>query len=95
MVTKKEIVEKRKSLAQLASKSGTFFKGDKRVRTPRLCVVCGRPLSSLILHENKYIVIQTHTRYYLNDMFKLDVCADINSCYRTLTKKGEMENVDG
>lgn len=95
MVTKKEVVEKRKSLTQLADKTGIFYKGDKRVHAPRICVVCSRPLSSLIVHENKYIVIQTHTRFYLNDVFKLDVCTDINSCYRTLSKKGELDNVDG
>jgi len=46
----------------LAEKSHSFNKGDKRVHTPRVCVVCGRPLSSLIINENKYIIIQAHTR---------------------------------
>lgn len=90
MVSKKEIVEKRKSLVDMAEHKTSFKKGDRRVHTPRLCVVCGRPLSSLIVNENKYIIIQAHTRHHLNEMFVLDACTDINSCYRTLRKKGEL-----
>lgn len=96
MVTKKEVVENRRNLKQLAVKQVSFNKGDRRVFTPKLCVVCGRPLSSLIFHEGKYIIIHSHTRYHLNDWFIVDACTDIQSCYRTLKKKGELiEHVDG
>lgn len=96
MTTKREIVEKRKSLATLAEKKHSFNKGDRRVQSPRLCVVCSRPLSSLIVNENKYITCHPHTRYYLNDWFVMDVCTDIHSCYRVLQKKGELnEDVNG
>ncbi|AEW47017.1 hypothetical protein BCP78_0010 [Bacillus phage BCP78] len=96
MVTKKEVVSKRRKLMSLAEKSHSFNKGDKRVHTPRVCVVCGRPLSSLIINENKYIIIQAHTRYHLNELFIVDACTDITSCYRTLRQKGELiENVNG
>ncbi|AOZ61966.1 hypothetical protein QCM8_45 [Bacillus phage QCM8] len=96
MVTKKEVVEKRRQLMSLSEKSHSFNKGDKRVHTPRVCVVCGRPLSSLIINENKYIIIQAHTRYHLNELFIVDACRDITSCYRTLRQKGELiENVNG
>lgn len=88
MMTKKEVVEKRRSLSQLAEKKHDFKKGDRRVNSPRICVVCGRPLSSLILHDNKYIVCYDHTRYYLGGWVKVDICTDINSCYRTLKRKG-------
>ncbi len=80
----------------LSEKSHSFNKGDKRVHTPRVCVVCGRPLSSLIINENKYIIIQAHTRYHLNELFIVDACTDITSCYRTLRQKGELiDNVNG
>ncbi|UXQ88913.1 hypothetical protein Thu_53 [Bacillus phage Thurquoise] len=91
MVTKREVVEKRKKLVSLAKKKVSFNKGDKRVYSPKLCVVCGRPLSSLIINENKYIIIQAHTRYHINDLFTVDACVDITSCYRTLKQKGELE----
>jgi hypothetical protein len=96
VVTKKEVVEKRRNLKVFAKKITTFNKGDRRVHSPRLCVICGRPLSSLIVHENKYIIIHPHSRYYLNEMFIMDACKDITSCYRTLKKKGELnEDVTG
>lgn len=96
MVTKKEVVEKRRNLMQLAEHKHSFNKGDRRVKTPRLCVVCGRPLSSLIINENKYIVIQPHIRCQLGGWVVANICTDITSCYRTLKKKGELkEDVNG
>ncbi|MCB5366978.1 hypothetical protein [Collinsella aerofaciens] len=96
MITKKEVFEKRKQIIQLAEKKYTFNKKDKRVQAPRVCVVCGRPLSSLIVHENRYVVSYPHNRYYLGGWIIVDICKDITSCYRTLKKKGELvENVNG
>lgn len=95
MTTKREIVEKRRDLYQCASKFHEFKKGDKRVHTPRLCVICSRPLSSLILNENRYTTIVTHIHFHL-DWCKVDICKDVNSCYRILRKKGELtEDVNG
>jgi hypothetical protein len=91
--TKREIVEKRRKLFHLAEKYNLFKKGDKRVHTPRLCVVCSRPLSSLILHENRYVVSHPHFHIHLNDFFIVDICENVNSCYRTLRQKGELEDV--
>lgn len=90
MTTKREIVEKRRELYHSAEKKHVFRKGDKRVHTPRLCVVCSRPLSSLIINENKYVTIQTHVHFHLNSIFQVDICDDVNSCYRTLRQKGEL-----
>ncbi|QDP42832.1 hypothetical protein HWC53_gp048 [Bacillus phage vB_BmeM-Goe8] len=95
LITKKEIVAKRKNLYQLAEKYHDFNKGDKRVHTPRLCVVCSRPLSSLVIKEGKYITSVSHVHFHLNEYFKVDICKDVASCYRTLAKKGELINVDG
>lgn len=96
MVTKRQVVEDRRKLKQMAKKQVMFNKGDKRVYTPRLCVICGRPLSSLIVNEGKYVTIQPHTRYHINDLFIVDICTDVQSCYRTLKKKGELdEHVHG
>lgn len=96
MTSKQEVVEQRKLLNQLAEHKHSFNKGDRRMKSPRLCVCCSRPLTSLIINENKYIVIQNHTRYQLGGWVVADICTDINSCYRTLRKKGELiEDVDG
>jgi len=95
LISRKEVVAKRKSLYQLAEKYHDFNKGDKRVNTPRLCVVCSRPLSSLILNENKYIISVSHVHFHLNEYFKVDICKDVASCYRTLRQKGELADVDG
>ena len=91
MVTKKEVVEKRRELYKTAERYHDFMRGDKRVKTPRLCVVCSRPLSSLILNENDYITIVSHTHFHLNKLFKVDICKDVSSCYRVLRKRGELE----
>jgi len=90
MKTKAEVVDHRRSLYSLAERFHTFKKGDKRVHTPRLCVVCNRPLSSLVINKGSYVTIHSHTRFHLNEYFIVDVCEDINSCYRTLRQKGEL-----
>lgn len=90
MVKRKDVVERRRKLQQMANRSYIFRKGDKRAATPRICVVCGRPLTSLIINEGKYVTSHNHTRYYVEDVLTLDCCLDINSCYRTLRQKGEL-----
>lgn len=92
--SKREIVDKRKELYQVSDRKHVFKKGDKRVHTPRLCVVCSRPLSSLILNENKYVTIKAHVHFHLNSYFTVDICEDIESCYRTLRRKGELTEDD-
>lgn len=95
-LTRRDVVEKRRYLFSNAKRHHKFNKGDRRVHTPRVCVVCGRPLSSLIMRTNKYIASQPHTRFHINDIVILDACTDINSCYRILEQKGELkEDVNG
>lgn len=96
MITRKEVINKRRGLYNNSRKGTTFNKGDKRVFTPRLCVVCSRPLSSLIMNEGKYITVNRHTRFHINEDMHVDICSDIESCYRTLRSKGRLDNnVDG
>jgi hypothetical protein len=90
MTTRKEVVEKRRNLFQMAERKHAFRKGDKRVATPRLCVVCSRPLTSLVMREMKYVTSHTHYHVHFNGMFTVDVCEDVHSCYRTLQQKGEL-----
>lgn len=92
LTTKKEVVDRRRNLFDIAERYHTFKKGDKRVHTPRLCVVCGRPLSSLVVNKNKYVTSHSHIRFHLNEYFIVDICEDINSCYRVLKQKGELED---
>lgn len=94
MVSKSEVKEKRKSLFSNSERRHTFNKGDKRVHTPRLCVVCGRPLSSLVMNEQKYVTIQSHIHFHINKDLTVDTCSEIHSCYTTLKQKGELKDVD-
>lgn len=94
--TKEEVVGMRRQLFSEHEKSIVFNKGDKRVHSPRLCSICGRLLSSFIAGENRYIINFKHTRFHLGNQITVDICTDIHSCYRVLSKKGELiENVDG
>lgn len=90
MKTKQDIVEQRKSLYQDAERYHEFLKGDRRVTTPRVCGVCGRPLASLVLNKNEYVTIVPHVRFHLDKMFHVNICKDILSCYRILKRKGEL-----
>lgn len=90
MKTKRELREKRRYLFSNSEKRVDFNRGDRRVFTPRLCVICGRPLSSLVLNKNKYITETPHIRFHLGDDVKVDICKNIQSCHTTLRKKGEL-----
>jgi hypothetical protein len=76
----------------LSKRHHTFYVGDRRVHTPRICVVCSRPLTSLVINENTHITKVAHTRIHINKMFIVDICADIRSCYTEFEKKGELED---
>lgn len=93
--TKNEVKVQREDINKLSKRKHTFNKGDRRVHTPRVCVVCSRPLSSLIIKENKYVTATRHTRFHINEMFIVDTCSSINSCYRHLRIRGDLENEDG
>lgn len=95
VVTRNDIVKARQHLFREAEKYYKINKGDRRVQTPRVCCICSHPLSSLILNDNKYVSSHNHVRFRLNSFLILDVCEDINSCYRLLERKGELKNVDG
>jgi len=90
LTSKREIVEQRRTLYKEAERHHEFLKGDKRVFTPRICVICSRPLSSLVLNDGKYVTSVSHVRFHLNKAFTIDICKDIMSCYRTLKKKGDL-----
>ncbi|UNA01468.1 hypothetical protein MG295_00051 [Bacillus phage vB_BcgM] len=95
MITKREVVEKRRKLFQNSEKYREFRKGDRRVFTPRLCSICGRPLSALSRQTQKYITTQNQIRFELSDIVHIHICKDVNSCYRVLKQKGELQDVNG
>ncbi|AGC55696.1 hypothetical protein D307_gp2 [Bacillus phage Bastille] len=95
MITKKEIVEKRKRLFQNCQDYKEFKKGDKRVNYPRICSICGRPLSTLTKRTQKYILTQNQYRFELSALVSVHICKDINSCYRVLDRKGELADGNG
>ena len=93
--TKEVVKEQREDITKLAKRKHTFNKGDRRVHSPRVCVICSRPLSSLIIQEGKYVTATRHTRFHINEMFIVDTCTSINSCYRHLRIRGELEDENG
>ncbi|AMQ66581.1 hypothetical protein BH753_gp099 [Bacillus phage Shbh1] len=94
ILNKKEVVDKRRKLFNSSGKFVTFKKGDKRVYSPRICVTCSRPLSSLIINQGKYVTSFNHIRFHLGGGITVDICEDINSCHRNLRQKGELEDED-
>lgn len=90
LTNKKEVVAKRKNLYETADRYHEFLKGDKRVNTPRLCVICSRPLSSLVMNDSRYVTLVSHVHFHISGLFTVDICKDVMSCYRTLKKKGEL-----
>lgn len=86
---KEKIRKSRRHISVLAVKSAYYKKGDRRVTSPRVCSICGRPLSSYITNTGKYVTSYQHKRYWLDDMFVLNMCADASSCYRNYRKDDE------
>lgn len=93
-INRRDVVTKRRHALINSERRHTFKKGDKRVSTPRLCVVCGRPLTSLVINDNRYVTIQSHIHCHLSKDVTVDICEDVHSCYRTLRRKGELEDVN-
>lgn len=88
-LTREEIKKKRQYIFNQSKKTTTIRKGDKRiVSATRLCAVCGRPLSRLVLTNGSAIVTTTHVSCKVSDLVRLNMCEDIRSCYAYTTKKG-------
>lgn len=90
MVTRREVVEKRAKLYRDSVRSHTFNRGDKRVHSPRLCSICARPLSQLVVQEQRYVTSHRHTRVHLSGDIQINICTDVRSCYSRLEERGEL-----
>lgn len=92
MVSNKEDIKlKRKRIFSQSTKTTTIKKGDKRVSSStRLCAVCGKPLSSLVLRTGASVATVNHVSCIITDYVRLNVCEDIRSCYAHTKKKGGM-----
>lgn len=89
-LTKEEIKQKRQYIFSKAQKTTNIRKGDKRIASAtRLCAVCGRPLSKLVLTNGSAIVTTDHVSCKISDLVRLNMCEDIRSCYAYTSKKGE------
>lgn len=86
-VDKQAIVEKRKYFLAHSRKTTLIRKGDKRVvSATRFCAVCKRPLSKLMVRNGKTIATVTHHSCQLSDMLRVNLCADIHSCYNYIRR---------
>lgn len=92
---REEIANKRKIIFSSATKYIHVNKGDRRVYSPRVCSICGRSLSSLIARTGSYVTSVPHVHFHLdnNNIIKIDICQDINSCYRNKNIKEVKSNV--
>lgn len=89
-LTREEIKQKRQYIFSQSQKTTNIRKGDKRIASAtRLCAVCGRPLSKLVLTNGSVIVTTAHISCKISDLVRLNICEDIRSCYAYASKKGE------
>lgn len=89
-ITNKDIKDKRRYIFSQSSKTTTIKRGDKRISSAtRICAVCGRPLSKLVLRTGVPTVVVDHISCNISDIVRLNVCEDIRSCYAYSSKKGE------
>lgn len=88
--TREDIIQGRRDIAKASERSHTFNVGDRRVHSPRICVMCARPLANLVLHKQAYVTIIRHTRYHVSKVLIFDMCTSINSCYRKLSMEGRL-----
>lgn len=87
---KSDIKNKRKYIFNQSYKTTNIRKGDKRINSAtRICAVCGRPLSKLILRTGEPTVVVDHISCKVSDIIRINICEDIRSCYAYSSKKGE------
>ena len=83
---KKQIIkEKRKDLLRKAPRKTLIRKRDKRVTSPsRVCGICGESLTGMIYTTGKVIVKKSHYHIKYSDFLYIDLCQDINTCYKNM-----------
>lgn len=87
LTERNEIKEKRKYFLHNAEKVTTIKKGDRRVvSSTRFCVICHRPLSTLVKSTGKTISTVDHFSCVVNDFIRVNMCKDIRSCYNNCEK---------
>lgn len=86
-----EIRERRKYFLKEANKVTTIHKGDKRVSGARFCVICGTPLSNMILTDGSTQAARDHFHCYFSDLFYVNMCKNSNNCKRVMKKYEESE----
>lgn len=86
-MNKKEVKESRHYLLTQANKVTKIRKGDKRVHGSRVCSLCGRPLSKVILSTGKTQASVNHYHCHFNELLAVDICMDIRSCYSRVDKE--------
>lgn len=87
-LSKEEVREARSYFFNKAQKVTTIRKGDKRVHGSRVCAVCGTPLSTVLLSTGKSQAEKDHYHFDFSDLFYIDVCKDIRSCYTVMENLG-------
>lgn len=78
-LTPEEVRSKRRELLKMKGKKTVVKRGDKRVKSGRICCVCGRPLSVFALTDQSSQSIRDH--YSINQgMIVFNLCFNSRSC---------------
>lgn len=87
-ITQKDIKNKRQIIFSKSQKTTIIKKGDKRIASAtRICAICGRKLSSITLNTGAVIATTTHVSCKISDLIRINMCADIRSCYAYTKQK--------
>lgn len=90
MNSREAIRDQRAYLLQKSVKTTIIKKGDNRITSAtRFCAICKRPLSKLVLSTGATVSTVVHYSIKLSDVARVNMCADIRSCYSTLENKPE------
>lgn len=88
VLSREEIKERRKYFLANANKKTVINKGDKRVHGSRVCALCGSSLSTVTLSDGRSIATKNHYHCDFSELFYVDLCKDIRSCYSVMNKLG-------
>lgn len=90
MNQREAIRDQRAYLLQKSLKTTIIKKGDNRITSAtRFCAICKRPLSKLILNTGATVSTAVHYSIKLSDVARVNMCADIRSCYSNLENEAE------
>jgi len=81
------VTSQRNSLQNSAEKVTYIKNGSLSVYSPRVCTICGSPLSSYDSLKHRYVSSFSHYHLTLLGIMKVDYCANSENCVSRLKHK--------